>query len=418
MKNNPLIHTLIHLKGNSRACVYTEPLWGIPENLYGPYVSVYMLALGVSDTQIGIIASIGMISQIVFAFLGGVITDKLGRKKTTLIFDLIAWSIPCLIWAFSQNFYFFAIAALINGVMRVTANSWVCLLVEDCDKSKIVTIYTWVYISGLGAAFFAPITGFLVGIYDIIPTIRAIYILAFIMMTLKFFILNKYSTETGLGKIRLEKTRHVSVLKMFHGYGDVVKQILKSPETLMILTLMVIMSIVNLINNNFWAVITTEKLNVSAKSLGIFSFIKSVIMLLFFFLIIPKINVMKFKKPMIIGFSIFFISQTILIFTPEKGYYILVISIILQAFSLSLINPLLESLQVIMVDPHERARIIAVLFAIVLTLTAPFGWIAGALSGMDKRFPFILNLILLLLGVVVTLFVSDKVKKNDIVIEE
>ena len=417
MKNNPLIHTLIHLKGNSRACVYTEPLWGIPANLYGPYVSVYMLALGVSVTQIGIIASIGIISQIIFAFLGGVITDKLGRKKTTLIFDLIAWSIPCLIWAFSQNFYFFAIAALVNGVDRVTANSWVCLLVEDCDKSKIVTIYTWVYIAGLGAALFAPITGFFVGIYDLIPTIRAIYILAFIMMTFKFLILNKYSTETGQGKIRLEKTRHVSVLKMFHGYGDVVKQILKSPETLMILSLMVIMSIVNMINNNFWAVIATEKLNVSAKSLGIFSFVKSVIMLLFFFLIIPKINVMRFKKPMIIGFSIFIISQTILIFTPEQGYYILVMSIILEAFSLSLINPLLESLQVIMVDPHERARIIAVLFVIVLTLTAPFGWIAGVLSGMDRRFPFVLNLLLLFMGVVVTFFVSNKVKKNDIVIE-
>lgn len=414
MKRNPLIHTLIHLKGNPRACVYTEPLWGIPANLYGPYVSVYMLALGVSDAQIGIIASINIISQILFAFLGGVITDKLGRKKTTLIFDLIAWSIPCLIWAFSQNFYYFAIAALINGVMRVTANSWVCLLVEDCDKNKIVTIYTWVYISGLGAAFFAPITGLFVGMYDLIPTIRAVYIFAFVMMTAKFLILNKYATETAQGKIRLEQTQHVSVFKMFHGYHGVIKQIFKTPETLMTLTLMVIMSIVNLINNTFWAVIATEQLNVENKSLGIFSFVKSVVMLLFFFLIIPKINAMRFKKPLILGFSIFVISQTVLIFTPEKGYLILVVSIILEACSLSLINPLLESLQVVMVDPHERARIIAVLFVIVLSLTSPFGWIAGILSGMDKRFPFILNLVLLCIGAVVTILVSHRSTKHEV----
>ncbi|MBC7958810.1 MAG: MFS transporter [Vallitaleaceae bacterium] len=408
MKNNPLIHTLIHLEGNPRACVYTEPLWGIPANLYGPYASVFMLALGVTDAQIGLIASLFIVSQILFAFLGGIITDKLGRKRTTLIFDLISWSIPTLIWACSQNVYYFAIAAMINGVMRVTANSWVCLLVEDCDKSKIVTIYTWVYISGLGAAFFAPITGIFVGIFDLIPTIRGVYVLAFIMMTAKFIILNKYATETRQGVIRMKETKDVSILKMLHGYHGVIKHILNTPETLLTLALMVIMSIVSLINNTFWAVIATEKLSVAPQSLGFFSFAKSIIMLLFFFLIIPKINALKFKRPMILGFGIFIMSQVILIFTPTQGYLILVISIILEACSLSLINPLLESLQVVMVDPQERARIIAILFVIVLSITSPFGWIAGLLSSMDKRLPFVLNLILLLMGVLVTIFVSHK----------
>ena len=51
---------LIGLRGNTRACVYTEPLWGIPFNLYLPYVSIYMLALGLRDDQIGLLASIGI----------------------------------------------------------------------------------------------------------------------------------------------------------------------------------------------------------------------------------------------------------------------------------------------------------------------------------------------------------------------
>ena len=42
---NPLIDLLVHLKGNERACLWTEPLWGIPYNLYVPFVSVYMAAL-------------------------------------------------------------------------------------------------------------------------------------------------------------------------------------------------------------------------------------------------------------------------------------------------------------------------------------------------------------------------------------
>jgi len=70
-----------HLRGNPRGCVYTEPLWGIPYNLYAPYISVYMLALGLSDQQIGLIVSITMTIQIGMMLVSGAVTDKLGRRR-------------------------------------------------------------------------------------------------------------------------------------------------------------------------------------------------------------------------------------------------------------------------------------------------------------------------------------------------
>ena len=172
-----------------------------------------MYTLGLTDSQIGFTASIGMVFQIIFSLLGGVITDKLGRKRTTLIFDTLAWSIPCLIWAFSRSFSYFVIAAIINSISRVTMNSWSCLLVEDCDKKQIVNIYTWIYILGLGAAFFAPISGLFIGEFGLVPTVRVLYIISFVMMTSKFLILNKYSTETGQGKIRMEETKHINIIE-------------------------------------------------------------------------------------------------------------------------------------------------------------------------------------------------------------
>ena len=56
-------------------------------NLCLPYATVYMLALGLNDVQVGIVASIYMFSQMIFAFLSGAITDKLGRRLSTAIFD-------------------------------------------------------------------------------------------------------------------------------------------------------------------------------------------------------------------------------------------------------------------------------------------------------------------------------------------
>lgn len=408
IKNHPMIRTLVNLRGNTRACVYTEPLWGIPFNLYMPYVSIYMSALGVSDSQIGFIASISLVFQIIGSLLSGMITDKLGRKRATMIFDVIGWSIPCLIWAFSQNFYYFLVAAIINSFNRVTMNSWGCLLVEDCDRSQIINIYAWVNISGLVAVFFAPITGLFIGKYDLVPTIRVVYLIAFVMMTAKFIILNKFATETRQGKIRMEETKNQSLFEQLSGYRDVLKLMFKSPETLLTLGIMLVMNICNLVNINFWSIMITQNLNIPEKHVGYFPFLRSFVMLVLFFVLVPKMRAIKFKKPLLVGFSTFIISQLLLILAPDKGYFVLFISIFLEACSLSLINPLMESMQVIMVDPKERARIIAMLYVIVIALSSPFGWIAGTLSEANRLFPFIMNIVLLLIGILFTLFASAK----------
>lgn len=412
MKHHPLIATLLNLEGNPRICTYMEPLWGIPYNLFAPYVSIYMYSMGVNDSQLGLIASIGMIFQIIFSLLGGVITDKLGRRRTTFIFDTIAWSIPCLIWAISTNFTYFVIAAIINSVSRVTMNSWTCLLVEDSDKSQLVSIFTWISIFGLGSAFFAPISGIFISKYGLIPTIRIVYLLAFVMMTCKFIILNKYSTETEHGKTRKSETKNLGILSLLKGYIPVVKQILETRETLLTLGIMLVMSISNMVNGTFWSILVVEKIHMPASNIGVFSFVRSFVMLIFFFALVPRINALKFKKPLLFGFSSLILSQLLLIFAPDKSYFILVFSIILEAFSLSMINPLLDSLQVVMVDPKERSRIIAILYVIVITLTSPFGYIAGILSGIDHRLPFAMNILLLMSGVLLTYFASTVSSKK------
>lgn len=133
MKTHPLFSSLFNFKGNARGCVYPEPLNGIPYNLYAPYISIYMLALGVTESQIGLILSISWSFQLVLALLSGVITDRLGRRRATLFFDLASWATPALISAVAQNFWFFLGAGIINSLMRVSQNSWMCLMVEDSE---------------------------------------------------------------------------------------------------------------------------------------------------------------------------------------------------------------------------------------------------------------------------------------------
>jgi MFS family permease len=211
LKNHSLIATLKSLTGNPRGCVYNEPLWGIPFNLYAPYISIYMLALGLSDKQIGLTVSISWGFQIFLALLSGVVTDKLGRRLTTLIFDILAWSVPSLISAVAQNYWYFLAAAIINSFWRIPLNSWTCLLVEDADQDQLVDIYTWIYIANQLVGFVAPLTGVLISMFSLIPTMRGLYVFAAIMFTVKAVVTYQMTQETAQGKIRLHETRHQSI---------------------------------------------------------------------------------------------------------------------------------------------------------------------------------------------------------------
>lgn len=405
-KSHPLFKTLLGLRGNPRACVYTEPLWGIPFNLYAPFISIYMFALGVADAQIGLIASIGMSFQIVFAFLGGAITDKLGRRKTTFIFDLISWCVPALIWAVAQNFTYFLIAAIINSMWRVPATSWHCLLVEDAEQEQLIDIYAWIHISGMLAVFFAPLAGVLIARFQMVPTIRGVYLFTFFMMTIKVILLYIYSTETKQGKVRLNETQGQNLFTMLKQYGGVLKQLINTPITVLTMFVLLVRSITNLVNGTFWGIMVTERLNIPVENVALFPFIRSAVILILFFVLIPKINKIRIEKPLLLGFLLFASSQFLLILTPEQGYAFLIISTVFEAFSLALLNPVMDSLLVINVDAQERARITAMMHVAVISFTAPFGWIAGILSQTNRMLPFVMNIVLLIIGGILAYILS------------
>ena len=400
MNDHALITTLKSLQGNPRGCVYTEPLWGIPFNLYAPYVSIYMLALGLSDKQIGLIVSISWGFQIALALLSGVITDKLGRRRTTLIFDILSWSVPALISALAQNFWYFLVAGVINSVWRITHNSWTCLLVEDADQSQLVDIYTWIYIANIMVGFVAPLTGILIGTFSLVPTMRGLYTFAVVMFTVKAIVTYRMTQETGQGKIRLHETRHQNMLDVLSGYKGVLRTLLQTPQTLYTAGIMLVLSIASLISGSFWAIIVTGKLHIPAQNLAIFPFVKSAIMLAFFFVVMPRIKKTHFKLPLGVGFSGFVISQVLLILAPDQGYFLLIISVFLEACCFATVSPLVDQMVALTIDPQERARIQSILYVGIILLTSPFGWIAGTLSELNKALPFILNIVLFAAGAV------------------
>ncbi len=417
MKNHSLFATLRSLRGNPRGCVYFEPLWGIPFNLYAPYVSIYMIALGMSEKQIGLIVSISWVFQIFLALISGVVTDKIGRRLTTLISDILSWSIPALISAVAQNFWYFLIAGVINSIWRISHTSWSCLLVEDADQDQLVDIYTWIYIANLFVGFIAPLTGVLIGVFSFVPTMRGLYVFAAVMFTLKAVLTYQWTEETAHGKIRLQETKDQSVLHVFSEYKGVLRDLMRAPQTLFTAGIMLVMSITSLINGSFWSILVTEKLQIATQNLAIFPFVKSAIMLVFYFTVMPVIGRMHFKLPMTVGFLGYVASQVVLVNAPSGGYGFLIFSVFLEACSVAAVSPLIDQMIVLTVDAKERARILSILSVGIILLTSPFGWIAGTLSTLDKDLPFLLNITLFVIGTVLAYLAGRSAQNKAVVVE-
>ncbi len=407
LQSHPLFQSLRELKGNPRVTVLTEVMFGIPYNLFAPFFSVYMLAFGMTDQQIGSIASLGLVVQIFSALLSGAIVDKFGRRLTLFVCDMLCWSVPCLIWAVAQDVRFFVAAAIMNGLWRISHTAWTCLMVEDAEERHLVHIWTWIMIFAVCSAFFAPLGGWFVNRYGLIPAARGLFVFGFLMLTAKFVVLYIYSHETVRGRQRMEETRHRSLVSLLGEYRSVFNQLLHSKPILAALSLMIITNIFITVSGNFWGVLFTTKLGFSEAEISIYVALRSIIMTICFFLLGPRLtNMRHFRLPLWAGFIAFFISQLLLVVMPPHSIPLLVVSVFLEAVAAALVNPMTESLLALSMESNERARVSAMVYVALIVVISPFGWIAGQLSAIDRSLPFALNMVLFALGVVLVWVIS------------
>ena len=401
LKKHDLVITFRELKGNPKWSICTEPLWFIPFTLFQPFQTLFMYKVGVTDLEIGFILSVGFLLQVVFSLIGGIITDKLGRRKTTVIFDTISWSVACLIWAFSQNFWWFLIASVVNAAFQITNTSWNCLFIEDCPKKHVTNAFTLIQICGMLAVFASPLAIILVGKYSVVPVVRTIYFISAFSMLAKFLILYRFGGETAMGTQRMEETKDVSFWSMFKGYKEVIITIIKSRKMMLVVFFLAISQISQIATNNFFSLYITEDLQLPDNLVAVFPMVRTIIMWMFIIGLQNSINRMSMKKSIILGFGIYIISHIFLVFSPEKSILFVAIYTMLEASAFAIIVPRRDSLMAQFVEERERSRIYGLYYAFMIAIAMPFGSIVGLLSSINGVLPFVFNIGLFILAVAV-----------------
>lgn len=401
IREHPLIQVLGRNGGNPRTLVLIEPLWGIPYNLIAPFATLYMYTQGVTDVQIGLILSVTMVIQVFFSFFGGILADKLGRKYTTMMGDFFGWALACLVWAVSNNFWLFLAAAVLNCFEQINQTAWYCLLIEDAQPKDLVWIYTWVNIGGLVAIFFAPLSGLFVNSFSVVPVVRVLYFLFALTMMTKCFITFRFCRETRQGKVRRAETKGVSLLHMLGEYRQLIPRLLHDKAVLKAVAVSVILYITNMVSTNFFSLYVTQRLGLSENMLALFPILNAAVMLVFMVGIQHRMSTSKFRAPLWTGLTLYAAAALSLVFSPEGSLGFVLLYVFAAAVGAALVNPRKDALLQLNINPQERARLNALIMASTIALSSPFGYLAGWLSSLDRRLPFVFTFLLFLTAMVV-----------------
>ena len=99
--------------------------------------------------------------------------------------DFFGWTLACLIWAISNNFWLFLAAAILNCFEQINQTAWYCLLIEDANP-KDLWVFTWENIPAGWLLFFCtPLRAMFVSSYSVVPVVRVLYALFSLTMVTK-----------------------------------------------------------------------------------------------------------------------------------------------------------------------------------------------------------------------------------------
>ncbi len=415
LRRNRLLAALFDLRGNARYCLLFEPMWGIPNTLYLPLVSKYMEALGLGALEIGIVLTVNLLSQMVAAALSGAVTDWLGRRRTTMLVDFIAWSLPCLMWMMAQSFAWFLVAALFNGLWRVTENSWSLLMVEDAPKDKLVSIYALSTVAGLLAGFVSPLTSILVGRFSLVSTMRGLYLFSFLSMTGKAVMLHHFTRETLQGQKRMAELKPYPFARAFKGSFQVLRHMLKNRPLMLVLGIMSCVMAARSAMENFWPLLVTSGLGIGEEALPLLATLKSLVMLAYFFLLSHRLQPAHYLRPLRLGLGILLGLFMLLLVLPQELAWAVVPGVLAEALALSILIPLFSSLQMLLLDPGERARMFGLSLSFCLLVTAPFGTLNGFLSRLHLALPMAVCAGLMALALFLLFMLRGCLRPDDLV---
>lgn len=391
IKTTQIRNLFSNVKGNARVIVVTEGISAVPFQWYTTYLTLYMLALGVSTLQVGLLSSLLIFTQVISTLFGGYVADRFGRRWVLVVFDIICWGLPMFLYTIARNPWYFLIGRFINGFIYIVMPAFDCLFVEDVAEENRPAVFSMFQFLTSAASLLAPLAGWMVLFWGIIPAGRVIMAACMLMMVgiaiFRWFSLR----ETSMGQVRMAATAAQPVRVVAREYIGAVRSMFRDRRVAMFLLVRSLMAFATLMWGTYAVIYLVDPHGIGLdKSLVAYMpFVASLATLLMIYLAADRLRSERIFHNMLTGQIMWLAAALFFVVSPAGTIWFALVSTFILAISTAFFQPASQSYWANIVGDQERAQVFSASATMLSLFTLPAAPLAGLLYLISPRIPFL-----------------------------
>lgn len=221
---------------NSKVTVFSDPVRIVTLSAANYFMIPFLMAFGLSAADYGQAQSVANMVAFIMSFLAVAITNRLGRKLTTMLFLDLPYFIALVSLIFMKGYVNILIFCLcIIALTKVGMTAYILLMSEDCPtKSRSFVRGTTIAIP-MAAGLLYPFIGMCFTEENVASVLRMFYIGFAVVFLINFLIRFKLYQETETGQKIMQSPQNANIGKSLLSYIKNLPLIIKSPANLLLM---------------------------------------------------------------------------------------------------------------------------------------------------------------------------------------
>ena len=389
----------------------------LPYTFYMYYLSLFLMEKGLTSSQITLLMTVTNITSLIFSFVASPIVDKLGRRNTLTIFDLLSSAVPAAILLLSQSFVAALIALGLTGLNRVMSTAYYLVLIEDTsDRNSMDSMNMFNIITVLSGVA-TPLAGVIISRLGIIKGESLFLIVSVVSMTTQAIIRHFFIAETPTGLAVKQAKARFDFTDVLRSYKGTVKHLFENRKllaALMINALMYVYYNLGTTTSMLFTPYFALYRNLSGVVLASVGAIYSVGTLFSMLVINPRIDRSSILSYILVSGLVSMAGFAMIILCPAGNTVMLISAVVLLALGYGVLKSAADALLAMEIDGEFGAGIYSLSFVICAVLSILALRLVDVLYVKSPNWLFGLSAILVLMIIVIAIpHTRSKKEKKD-----
>ena len=376
---------------NLAVLTITQTFYMFTAFLWWPYRSLFILELGATKELLGMLLMVESVSQVVFQLPGGILTDRLGRRKVIIISSVLRAAAP-VVYLLSTNWTHIAPGLILSSAGMISIPAINALIAESLPierRSSGFAAYrtvTWmpmIITSLLGGIF--------MDYYGVVRGVRLCLIAMLIVSIASTLVRWRYIKET----LEIPQVQPADA-QQSRSFGDIVQGLGDMPRRVWVLTVVAALSGFAIrIVRSFMVVYAVEVIGLTKTQWGLIGTLVSIISTVLTFpggVLADRVG----RKPCITVSKVLGPLSTIG-FVLSTSFWQLALARSIGGVAMGfggmvwgpMGGPVWQALIADCTPPEKRGRMMGLMGSIAGIVSTPASWVGGYLyDNVSPRLPF------------------------------